>query len=66
MNTYKRLVKYCTLTKCKAYYPQFLQQVAVVRARLFEQAVAAIEAARFAMQKANCLNRSTSSVIASW
>lgn len=47
-------------------YPQFLQQVAVVRARLREKAVAAIEAARFAIQKANCLNRTASSAIASW
>ncbi len=47
-------------------YPQFLQQVVVVRARLREKAVAVIEAARFAIQKANCLNRSTSSAIASW
>ncbi len=36
-------------------YPQFLQQVALVRARLFEQANAAIEAARFAIQTSKLL-----------
>ncbi len=46
-------------------YPQFLQQVAAARARLLKKAIAAVEAVRFAAHKANCLNRSASSIIAS-
>lgn len=38
-------------------YPQFLQQVNAVRARLREKAYAAVEATRMAIQKANCLSR---------
>ncbi len=37
-------------------YPQFLQQVNVVRASLREKAKACVEAARMAIQKANCLS----------
>lgn len=46
-------------------YPQFLQQVNAVRARLREKAIAAVETVRFAIHKANCLNCCGSSVIAS-
>ncbi len=46
-------------------YPQFLQQVNAARARLREKAIAAVEAARFAIHKANCLNRLASSAAAS-
>jgi hypothetical protein len=46
-------------------YPQFLQQVISVRARLQRKAYSVIEAARFAIQKANRLNRCAASVIAS-
>ena len=46
-------------------YPQFLQQVNAARARLREKAIAAVEAARFAIYKANCLNRLASSAAAS-
>ena len=38
-------------------YPQFLQQVNAVRASLREKALAVVEAARMAIQKANCLSR---------
>lgn len=38
-------------------YPQFLQQVNTVRARLREKAFAALEAARMANRQANCLSR---------
>jgi hypothetical protein len=38
-------------------YPQFLQQVNAVRARLREKALATVEAARMAIQKADCLSR---------
>lgn len=37
-------------------YPQFLQQVNAVRASLREKAKACVEAARMAIQKANCLS----------
>lgn len=43
-------------------YPQFLQQVNVVRARLREKAFAALEAVRMAIQKANCLKRGATSI----
>ncbi len=43
-------------------YPQFLQQVNAVRARLREKAFAALEAARMAIQKANCLSRRATSI----
>lgn len=38
-------------------YPQFLQQVNRVRQSLREKAKASLEAARLAIQKANCLSR---------
>ncbi len=38
-------------------YPQFLQIVNTVRASLREKAKACVEAARMAIQKANCLSR---------
>lgn len=38
-------------------YPQFSQQVNAVRARLREKAKACVEAARVAIQKANCSSR---------
>jgi hypothetical protein len=43
-------------------YPQFLQKVNAVRARLREKAFAAVEAARMAIQKANCLSRHANSI----
>ena len=43
-------------------YPQFLQQVNAVRASLREKAFAALEAARMAIQKANCLSRRATSI----
>ena len=46
-------------------YPQFLQQVNAVRARLREKAKACVEAARMAIQKASCFSRCTLSVAAS-
>lgn len=46
-------------------YPQFLQQVNTVRARLREKAIAAVEAVRLAILKANCLNRFAPSAVAS-
>ena len=46
-------------------YPQFLQQVSEARTRLREKAIAVLEAARFAAQKAVCVNRSAPSGIVS-
>lgn len=46
-------------------YPQFLQQVNAVRARLREKAFAAVEAARMAIQKASCFSRCAVSVVVS-
>lgn len=43
-------------------YPQFLQQVNAVRASLREKAFAAVETARMAIQKANCLSRHATSI----
>ena len=43
-------------------YPQFLQQVNTVRARLREKAFAALEAARMANRQANCLSRHATSI----
>jgi len=46
-------------------YPQFLQQANAVRARLREKAKACVEAARMAIQKANCPSRCTLSGVVS-
>lgn len=43
-------------------YPQFLQQVNAVRARLREKAFAALEAARMRNRQANCLSRRATSI----
>jgi len=43
-------------------YPQFLQQVNAVRASLRQKAKACVEAARMAIQKANCLSRRTTPI----
>jgi hypothetical protein len=45
-------------------YPQFLQQVVAVRASLREKAFAIVEAARSAIQQANCLSRHATSAAA--
>lgn len=42
-------------------YPQFLQQVNAVRTSLRQKAIAAVEAARMAVQQANCLSRQATS-----